>query len=93
MNKLICYAIIGVVSITIAACDRREAMGSEVVRKVEEFRKKNNRVPQGLNEIGITEKEEGPIYYKRISSEEYEVYYGLVLGESRIYSSKTKRWD
>lgn len=66
--------------------------GEEIINKIEEFREKNNRLPESLREIGIIETEEGPIYYSKESPENYTIWYGKSLGESATYHSDTKEW-
>lgn len=75
------------------SCDNTEKTGNEVIKKIENYRSKNNRLPESLTNIGIEEKEEGPIYYRKDSETDYVVWYGLTIGESRIYDSKTKTWN
>jgi hypothetical protein len=75
------------------SCDNREQIGNDAVKKIEDYRLKNNRLPETLNDIGLEEKNEGVIYYRKESTTDYIVWYGLTLGESRTYDSKTKKWD
>ncbi len=67
--------------------------GNEVVHKVESFKKTNGRLPNSLSEIGIEEKEEGPIYYDKKSDTRYIVWFGTILGESITYDSDTQKWE
>ena len=75
------------------SCDNREKIGNDVIKKIEDYRLKNNRLPETLTDIGLEEKNEGPIYYRKESTTDYIIWYGLTLGESRTYDSKTKKWD
>lgn len=74
-------------------CDNREKIGYDIVKKIEVYRQKNGKLPESLTDIGIEEKEEGPIYYRKDSETDYIIWYGLTLGESRVYDSKTKAWE
>jgi hypothetical protein len=70
--------------------------GNEIVIKVEDYRSKYNRLPSSLNEIGIVEKEGvNALYYsiKDSLSENYIIWFGTSLGESKIYYSDTKQWE
>ncbi|HXG84427.1 MAG TPA: hypothetical protein VNI84_10400 [Pyrinomonadaceae bacterium] len=49
-------------------------------------------MPDSLNEIGIEEKEEGPIYYEKESESRYVLWFGKQLGESATFDSDTKEW-
>jgi hypothetical protein len=42
--------------------------------------------------IGIEEKEEGPIYYRKESETKFVLWFGTILGESVTYNSDTKEW-
>ncbi len=66
--------------------------GNEIVNKIEKFRKDKGKLPETLSEIGIEEKEEGPIYYKKESETKYILWFGTTLGESITYDSDTKEW-
>ena len=66
--------------------------GSEIVVKVEQFRKTTGRLPNSLSEIGIQENESCPCYCKT-SNESFILWYGATLGESDTYDSRTKQWS
>lgn len=76
------------------ACGYSEkfAKGNEVAAQIESFRKEKGRLPNSLNEIGIAETEEGPIYYRKESETKYILWFGKKLGESETYDSDTKQW-
>lgn len=65
---------------------------NEVVSRVEAFRIRYSRLPDSLEEVGI-EIGDPAVYYRRISADEYCVWFGTSLGESNIYSSRTKKWE
>ena len=64
-----------------------------MVAKVEEFRKAERRLPNSLNEIGIIESENGPIYYRKEDETKYIIWFGKEVGESVTYDSDTKQWS
>ncbi len=77
----------------ICSCsDKREKIGEDIYLKIVQFQKTNGRLPDKLNEIGIQEKMEGPIYYHKKTDSTFLIYYGGALGESIVYDSKTKKW-
>ena len=65
---------------------------SVIAQKVEAFRVKNGTLPESLDEIGVPETLEGPIFYKRESSSSFILWFGEGLGDSQIYNSITKTW-
>lgn len=70
----------------------KEAEGTKIIEKIENFRIEKARLPKSLTEIGIVESEEGPVYYKQISDGHYQLWYGAALGESVTYDSDRKTW-
>lgn len=72
---------------------RRLREGSEIINKVENFKKDKGRLPNSLSELGIEEKLDGPIYYNKRSDTKYVVWFGTSLGESVTYDSDSKKWE
>ncbi len=66
--------------------------GEVVILKAEEFRAKNGRLPTDLAELGNDESV-ARVFYRKLGADEFEVWFGLELGESEIYNSQTKRWE
>ena len=68
---------------------------NEFVKKIEQYKKDNNRLPVSLSDIGIIVKNESdpPIYYEKKDSIHYTVSFGTTLGESKIYYSDSKKWE
>jgi len=64
----------------------------EVIQKIEDYRRCHGKLPDSLTDIGEEERMEGPIFYKKINSEEYEVWFSYYFGESCTYHSDTKTW-
>ena len=69
--------------------------GNVIVKKVEEYREKNNHLPTSLSDIGIEIKDEAnpPVYYDKRDSSHYTVSFGTTLGESKIYYSDSREWE
>jgi len=67
-------------------------ISSEIVAKVEQFRKLSGHLPEGLSDIGLKSNESCPCYCKT-SNDSYMVWYGTALGESDTYDSRTKQWS
>lgn len=85
--------IIFFLSIFIFSCtDKREKIGEEIYLKIVQYQKTNGRLPDKLDEIGVEEKMEGPIYYNKQTDSTFTIYYGGRLGESIIYNPKTGKW-
>ena len=66
--------------------------GGQLISKVESFRKDKGRLPETLAELGLKEREEGPLYYKRESESRYVIWFGTQLGESPTYDSERRAW-
>jgi hypothetical protein len=64
----------------------------EIYSKIEKFRQANRQLPSGLNDIGIEENVEGPVYYSKKSDSTYILYYSGGLGESIILDTLTGEW-
>ena len=67
--------------------------GDELVSKIEEYKEQKGYLPNSIEDVGIKETMEGPLFYVRMDSVNYMVYFGTSLGESMIYYSDTKEWD
>lgn len=72
--------------------DNKQKLGEEIIAKIETYKKTIGHLPNNLKDIGIIEKEEGPIYYKWQNDSTYMIYYGVGLGESMVYDFKNKQW-
>jgi hypothetical protein len=82
-----------VLSILISSCtDKREKIGEAINLKTVQYKKSNGRLPDGLNDIGIEEKMEGPIYFRKQTDSTFIIYYGGTLGESIVSYPLTKQW-
>ncbi len=83
--------------VSISACNNREdkliKKGNQVITKIEIYKKQNGVLPTSLSNIGIKEKEEGPLYYQKKDSIIYIVWFGTSEGESKTYYSDTKKWE
>lgn len=63
-----------------------------LIETVEAHKKKNNRLPVDVSELGLTEKTDSPAFYQKETDSTYKVWYGLSVGESKVYRSSTKEW-
>ena len=78
-----------------SCCDiicERQRHAELIIEKVEKFRQENGRLPENVTEIGLDDKQMHLSFYTKKDSVVYEVWYGLELGVSKIYNSKTKKW-
>jgi len=77
------------------SCDvksERQTYAEILIEKVELFKKNNNRLPKDLTELGLTEQMDSPAFYQMESDSTYIVWYGLTVGESKVYRSSTQKW-
>lgn len=83
-------------ALTLSSCYVREQNlrneGNQVIAKIESFKKDTDRLPNSLKDIGIEEKEEGPVYYRKTSDTTYKIWFGTSLGESVAYDSEKREW-
>lgn len=70
----------------------REKHAEMIIEKVEAYRQEKGRLPENVTEVGIDDNQDHLSFYVKKSQDEYEIWYGLGLGTSRIYNSKTKKW-
>ena len=67
--------------------------GNQIAVRIDAYKSDNGRLPSNLNDIGIEEKEEGPIYYQKQSDSKYILWFGDGLGESITYDSESNKWQ
>lgn len=68
-------------------------VGNELIQRIEDYRIKNNELPEKLNLVySESEKEKYNIYYYDIEDQDYVLYFGTFLGEGVYYFSKYKEW-
>jgi hypothetical protein len=72
-------------------CERQEH-AELIIEKVEIFKIENGRLPNNVTEVGLDDKQMHLSFYQKTSDTNYMVWYGLGLGESKIYRSETKKW-
>lgn len=66
--------------------------GNRIIGRVEAFRQSHGRLPETLEEVGITEADLRG-FYRKTNDQEYIVWFGTSLGESESYDSRTGKWD
>ncbi len=79
--------------ILFACTNIKEIHGNKIISLIEQYRQHNPVLPEDLEQAGINLNPEGPLFYRKISDDQYELWYGTRLGESRIYNSKQKKWQ
>ena len=72
-------------------CERQKN-AELIIEKVEVYKQEKGILPENVTEIGIDDKQDSLSFYIKKSQDEYEVWYGLGLGTSKIYNSRTKKW-
>ncbi|QCX39564.1 hypothetical protein FF125_14355 [Aureibaculum algae] len=70
----------------------REKYAKTIIEKVEKFKTQKNRLPKNVSEIGLIELENSKAFYEKTTDSTYIVWFGLSLGESKIFNSTTKEW-
>ena len=99
MRRNVSYSILVAVALSLCSCDttqreiRLVKKGEELVAKIENFREEKGRLPNSLKELGIEEKEEGPLHYAKRGESAYVVWFGTTVGESVAYDSRSKKWQ
>ena len=93
MKSVLKILIIGILFGIVACESENEEYALELVNKVEEFKKQNGRLPYDVSEIGLEEWEDSLAFYEKKSDSTYIVWFGLDLGESKIYNSQTGKWN
>jgi hypothetical protein len=92
-------AMVEIIAIVVTTCfllsckQPKQELGEDIVKRIERFRQDNKRLPDSLSELGVKEKLEGPVYYKKSDEHHYTVWYGTSVGESMTYNSDTGRWS
>lgn len=73
---------------------RLKRRSEHMIEKIEEYKTKNGFYPKKISDVGFPEPDEsGPIFYEpKDSNTSYEIYFGMSLGESFTYNSKTQKW-
>lgn len=86
------YSILLCLLLIFSSCgEERKDRAWEIICKLESYKLKHGKVPDGLADIGVEEREEGPIYYHRHNDTTFTVWYGESLGESETYTSATQK--
>ena len=70
----------------------RKEYAEMLIEKVEAYRGVNHQLPKDVSEIGLVEEMDSLAFYQKETDSTYIVWYGLGLGESKIYRSMTKTW-
>jgi hypothetical protein len=81
--------------ITLFSCsveNERQEYAELIIEKVEKFKLENNRLPKNVTEIGLIDLENSKAFYEKRNDSTYIVWFGLGVGESKIYNSTTKDW-
>lgn len=67
--------------------------GDDIIKRINDFKSKKGYLPLSLEDIGVKDTEEGPIFYELLDSLNYSVHFGTSLGESKIYYSDSQKWE
>lgn len=72
--------------------NERQEYAEMLIENIETFKTKYNRLPKDVSELRLTEKMDSPAFYQIQTDSTYMVWYGLSVGESKVYRSATKKW-
>lgn len=89
------FIILSISLLLISCCDiicKRQKHAELIIQRVEIFRQKTGRLPERVTEVSIDDNQDSLSFYQKINDDEYEVWYGLSVGTSKVYNSKTKEW-
>ena len=95
MKRLFQILTIAILLMTTSCCDilcERQEHAELIIEKVEKFKQDKGRLPEDLTEIGLDDTQMHLSFYQLTSDTTYMVWYGLGVGESKIYRSETKKW-
>jgi predicted PurR-regulated permease PerM len=67
--------------------------GNHLINEIENYKDSCGMLPNSLYDICIKERIEGPIYYQRVDSSKYMLWFGMTLGESYTYESSNGKWQ
>ena len=95
-SDLALLVLISVFLVVLTGCRdplaHRKEYAEDIIFKVEKFRSNHQRLPRNVQELGLKADEASPAFYEAKSENDYIVWYGEELGESKIWDSKTKVW-
>jgi hypothetical protein len=72
---------------------RRIQMGNEIVLKIRKFYKTNHRLPTDLVEIGVAGDDLSIFGYKKVYTNDFEIYYEPNFGDINTFSSQSNAWS
>ncbi|WP_191018312.1 hypothetical protein [Treponema zioleckii] len=77
--------------------------GKQIIEKIDNYKNINGKTPDSFIDLGLapnemwggigTEYKGIDFWYDRISDNDYDLYFGLSLGEALYYHSSTKEWE
>lgn len=67
-------------------------IAQNLINQIEEYYHVKGFYPKSLEDLGLKESEEGPIYYKNVDNKYYILWFGTTVGESKEYDCRTKHW-
>lgn len=70
----------------------KEKYAELLIEKVENFKLLKNRLPKNSKELGLEESENSKAFYQLETDTSYIIWYGLNLGESKVYYSIHQQW-
>jgi hypothetical protein len=104
-KKVLVIFVICIVTLSIIICylplylrnkeiNDLERQGDDLVQKVEIYKKRNHKLPEYLEDMGINLPDNYPLYYNTTQdSGIYEISFQVRPFKSMVYHSDTKQWE
>jgi hypothetical protein len=73
-------------------CAVTETASGYFVTRVEKVRDSYHRLPETITEVGLDDRGLA-VYYRKVSENEYCLWFGTSLGESETHRSATGKWE
>ena len=80
--------ILGIVTVKLLPDSKRD-LAERVITQIRNYQFRNGYLPESLDQLGLVESNEGPVFYERVDRHNFIVYYGTSLGESEVYTSES----
>ena len=97
-NRTFSTIVVAIALMSCLACQQIRtnsliSTGNQLVTKIQTYKNDKGTLPSTLEDLGIVEKLEGPIYYSKERESKYILWFGDGLGESITYDSETNKWQ
>jgi len=87
------FFIFPIIFFSCNSSDKLKEKGNSVIQKIELYKLKHGQLPDKISDLGIKDNLEGPIFYWKVDSVNYMVWFNTSLGESMTYYSDIRKWS